>query len=414
MANYKNEFPFFESNPGIAYLDNANTTQIHKSVLDAINAFYTHFNYNIGRAGYRGARQMAQIKEWAQLGAAKFLNAKKEQIIFTSGATEGLNLVASSFVYWGEKQNKKFKVLTTKLEHASLFLPWLDSKKAEFSFLKLNNDYTFNLDFFKEELEKNLPDVVLLSSMTNTTGEVRPLEEIGKLCKQYGVVFIVDHAQGAAHVQIDVEKMNIDFLAFSLHKMYGPKGLGVLFAKNPFFLKPSRVGGGMNKWFTETNMEYQDSLDRFYAGTENLEALCGAVEIFNFFEENWGGIKSIELYFGTFMYKLLQKIPNIEIYSVPNSTIFLFNIKDIEALDVMNYLDRENICIRAGNHCSKLTKELFGLSTCRVSLGVYNDENDLAALYHALKKLTEEEICQKSVQEEQNAELKNVEQMNAH
>lgn len=403
MNDFKKLFPFFLRHEDIAYLDSANTSQILSKSLASINAFYKDYNFNIGRGSYSGSRYTEQLKEWAEIKAANFIEAEPYQIIFTTGATEGLNMIARSFRYFCKKSNKKIKLLTTKLEHASCIMPWIAFPKdlIEINYLKLNDDYTFNIEAFEKEMENNTPDIVLLSSMTNTTGEKRPLKEIGLLCEKYNTAFIVDHAQGAAHYQINVKECRIDFLCFSLHKMYGPKGLGVLYAKNPMFIKPYKLGGGMNKTFDENSFSLQDNNTRFYAGTENLEAIVGAIPVFDFFEENWDNIELLEQYYGTFLYKLLSKIPGIAIYSVPNSTILLFNMKNFEALDVMSYLDKKDIYIRAGNHCSKLTKDLFGLSTCRISLGIYNDTEDISAAYRVLNDMVRENL-EKTVQENVN------------
>lgn len=394
LSNFRKDFPFFLKNEDITYLDSANTSQIHKNSLLAINNYYQNYNYNISRGGYTGAQIIQKVKEQCQNEVGLFLNAKPEQIIFTSGATEGLNLIAKSFKYWYSKEKRKLKILTTKLEHASCIMPWLnlDNDNTELCFLKLNDNFTFSIDNLKKEISNNKPDIVLISSMTNTTGEIRPLKEIGQICNENNIVFIVDHAQGAAHVKIDVQEMKIDFLAFSLHKMYGPKGLGILFAKNPYFLIPFKLGGGMNKWFNENSYEVQDTLDRFYAGTENLSAICSSLETFKFFNNNWHNIKETDIYIGTYTYRLLSRLKNIQIYSIPNSTILLFNIKDNEALDIMEYLNSKKIYIRAGNHCSKLTKDLFGLSTCRISLGIYNNEEDVNNIYLALKDIEQKEL----------------------
>ncbi len=389
MKDMREFFPFFEYNKDITYLDNANTTQILGSCLSSYIKYHYYFNYNIGRASYTGARQSQQIKDWALDAAGKFLGTNAGNIIFTTGATEGLNIIAYSLCNIFKQVNKnKIVLLTTELEHASAILPWMAFGKniVEIKYIKLTEDYCLTIDNLKAAIQEYNPQILLLSSMTNTIGEIRPLEEIGKLAKLNNMIFIVDHAQGAAHVPVDVNKNNIDFLACSLHKMYGPKGLGILYAKHPEVLKPMRLGGGMNKWFEKDGtFAIQDGNERFAAGTENVPVYCAAIEAIDFVMNNWQQIQLYDIYLGTYAHRLLSRIPNIEIYSKEKSPIVLFNIKDKEALDVMEQLDNDGIYIRAGNHCSKLTKDLFGLSTCRVSLGIYNTEEDLMRLYKALK-----------------------------
>lgn len=388
MKDMRELFPFFEHNKNITYLDNANTTQILGSCLSSYIKYYYNFNYNIGRASYTGARMAQQIKDWALASAGKFLGTEASNIIFTSGATEGLNLVAYSICNTLKQEHKRATLLTTELEHASAILPWMAFGKnvIDIQFIKMTDDYCLTVDNLKAAISKYKPDILLLASMTNTTSEVRPLKEIGKVAKEHDIIFVVDHAQGAAHVPISVDEYNIDYLSCSLHKMYGPKGLGILYARHPETLRPMRLGGGMNQWFEKDGtFEIQEGNERFAAGTEDVPVYCAAMEAIDFVMSNWEQIKIHDVYLGTFAYGLLSRVPGVEIYSKKGSPIVLFNVKDKEALDVMEQLDNDNIYIRAGNHCSKLTKDLFGLSTCRVSLGIYNTEEDLMRLYKALK-----------------------------
>ena len=194
--------------------------------------------------------------------------------------------------------------------------------------------------------------------------------------------------------------------------MYGPKGIGILYAKIPNFIRPMKVGGGMNKYFTpEGEFEFLDSNDKMYAGTENVPGAFAGTDAALTLGQSWDIIQMQDLYLGLFAHRLLSKLPKIKIYSNPQSPILLFNIDGFEALDVMDYLDKKNIFIRAGNHCSKLTKDLFGLSTCRVSLGIYNSEEDLMKLYKALKEMESEVLCLENVQDQKTVKSENVEQI---
>lgn len=414
MNDMRDYFPFFEYNKDITYLDSANTSQILGACLSSYIKYHYYSNYNIGRASYTGARHSQQLKDWALQSAADFFGTKKDNIIFTSGATEGLNIIAKSFVSMFKKMKLKPAILTTELEHASAILPWMALfKDIDIKYIKLTEDYRLTVDNLKAAIDEYNPDILILSSMTNTTGEIRPLKEIGEITKEHKITFIVDHAQGATHVPVDVQECNIDFLTCSMHKMYGPKGVGILYAKRPEFLRPIKFGGGMNKWFNKNNeFELLDNNDRFYAGTENAPSEFCAMEAIAFVKNNWEQIRVHDIYLGTYLYKLLLRLPKIKIYSVPNSSICLFNIDGFEALDVMNYLDKKNIYIRAGNHCSKLTGDLFGLATCRVSLGIYNTEEDLIRLYKALKEMIGDELCLENVQDQNPVKLENVEQTN--
>ena len=412
--DFQKLFPYFEQNKKFTYLDSANTSQILGSCLSSMIKVYSNYNYNIGRASYSGARWTQQLKDWSLKVYADFIGTKPDNIILTTGATEGLNLIAYSYCSMLHKIKKKAVLLTTKLEHASAIMPWMVFGKniVDIKYIDLKEDYTLSIENFNKAVEEYNPDIVLLSSMTNTTGEIRPIKEIGAITKEKHITFIVDHAQGAAHVPINVTECNIDFLVFSLHKMYGPKGIGVLYAKIPNFIRPMKVGGGMNKYFIpEGEFEFLDSNDKMYAGTENVPSAFAGTDAALTLSQSWDIIQMQDLYLGLFAHRLLSKLPKIKIYSNPQSPILLFNIDGFEALDVMNYLDKKNIFIRAGNHCSKLTKDLFGLSTCRVSLGIYNSEEDLMKLYKALKEMESEVLCLENVQDQKTVESENVEQI---
>lgn len=392
-------FPFFENNEGVIYLDNANTTQILGSCLSSYIEYYNKMNYNIGRTSYKGAREALAAKEAASKEAASFLNAKhSENIIWTTGATEGLNLVAFSLCSLMRKhKTKKATILTSRLEHASTLMPWMVYGKGlvnieyieeVYDSYKVFDNHDIDINDIKKGIERYNPDIILLSSMTNTTGAIRPLKEIGQLVKEKGLIFIVDHAQGVAHMPIDVQECNIDFLAFSLHKMYGPKGVGVLYAKKPNVVRPMRFGGGMNKFYTDDGeYEFQEGEEKMHAGTENVPEIYASIEAFKYMKANYDKIKEYETYLGMTAYKLISRLPYVEIYSNPESPILLFKIDDgrTEALDIMNDLDKHDIYIRGGNHCVKLTSMLFGLSTCRISIGIYNTVEDLYKLYITLR-----------------------------
>ena len=390
LIDFRGMFPFFEKTEDITYLDNANTSQILGSSLSCLIKTYWHANYNIGRGSYKGTRIATALKKTASEVYADFIGTKPENIIYTTGATEGLNIIAYSYCAWLRRCKKRAVLLTTKLEHASAIMPWMAFGKniIDIKYIKLTENYELTLENLKKAIDEYNPSILLLASMTNTTGEKRPLKEIGQIAKKEGIAFVVDHAQGAAHFPINVEECNIDFMAFSLHKMYGPKGVGVLYAHKTAFLKPMKLGGGMNKYFLPNGeFEIMEGNEKFYAGTENIPSVFAGTESAIFLQENWKNIKKQDLYLGLFAHKLLSKLPKIKIYSNPQSPILLFNMDGFEALDVMEFLDKKNIYIRSGNHCAKLTGDLFGLSTCRVSLGIYNTEEDIIKLYNALKEM---------------------------
>lgn len=395
MNDYRALFPYFGNNPFTTYLDSANTSQILGETLEALNAFYLFHNYNAGRAGYAGARFVDELKAQATKKAAEFIGATEEQVVFTTGATESLNMIAYSLCDWLETYDLYYTLITTELEHASALLPWMMSPRITIEYAKLNNDYTLDMEALRTQVKNNpLPCIVLVASMTNTTGEIRPLKEIGELCAETGSIFVVDHAQGAAHFPVNVEDCHIDFMGFSLHKMYGPKGVGVLFAKHLPIIETFKYGGGMNESYNKAG-KIIPSKDRLYAGTIDMPGIYASIHSFDFLMDNWAKVQKIEKYLSIYAFKLLSRIDGINILSKPESPILLFKIENIEALDIMYELSERDICIRAGNHCSKLTP--FGLSTCRVSLGAYNTPQEIENLYHALLGVTRCESEQKKL-----------------
>ncbi len=409
----KKFFPFYEKEHGINYLDNANTTQILGSSLEMMDTIYKRCNFNLGRTSYQGAKVAQQVRDESAAIIADFIGATPDNIIFTSGATEGLNYIADSFCNYYASEGRKGVLLTTELEHASAILPWIMFGKNifEIKYIKLEEDYNLTEDNIKAAFIEHQPNVLLLSSMTNTTGEKRDLKLIGSIAKHFGVPFIVDHAQGAAHMSIDVREQNIDFLAFSGHKMYGPKGIGVLYARNLDTLKMQRFGGGMNKTYglSEQGTFFlpQDGVERFQAGSENFPAICGLSTATEFIKDNIKDITNHEIFLSKLCLTLLERIKGVRIHSTKewDTSIVLFTIDDYEASDIMDFLDKREIYIRAGNHCSKLTGNLFGLSTCRISVGAYNTEDEIIALYKALVEMLGGE--KKCLKEEYVQELKN-------
>lgn len=394
-GNFRKLFPYFENNNEITYLDNANTSQILGASLSDYVSYHYDNNYNLGRGQYKGAETAQSLFDWAKVAASSFIGGKPEGVIFTSGATSGLNLVAQSVCqdFYKSDKTKKRVILTTELEHSSALLPWMafGRNMIEFRFIKLTDDYELTMENLKTALDEHRPDVLLLSSMTNTTGETRKLKEISEEIKNRELIFIVDHAQGAAHVEVNMEKLNIDYLVFSLHKMYGPKGVGVLYAKDPKTLSPMTFGGGMNKYFTkEGKFALEDDEKLLYAGTQNLSSIYASISVFEFFIQNWEEIQKRKQYLASYAHKLFEKIPNIKVYSKSFSPIVLFNLKNYDAVEISEALDKKNIYIRVGNHCAKLTKDLFGLSTCRMSLGIYNTEEEIIKTYRALKEIANE------------------------
>lgn len=387
----REDFPMLKNN--IIYFDNSATTFKPKEVLEAITNYYTLYTANAHRGDYKTSLKVDTLYEDTREKIKDFLNAKSSrEIVFTSGATASLNTVAFCFAKHYLKAGDE--VLISKTEHASNVLPWIElSKKIgiKVKYIPLDENLKLQTKTLKESITEKTK-LVSLAHITNTIGDIRDLKEIGKILKEKNIYFVVDAAQSAGHLKIDVQDMNIDFLAFSGHKMLGPTGIGVLYGKEELLIKTTAMnyGGGMNNFFESTGeVEYKEIPTKFEAGTQNIEGVLGLREAIKYL--NKIGLDKIEEHdkkLRKYAIEELSKIENIQILN-KNSEAgnILFNIKGIFPQDTAVYLDHYNICTRAGNHCAKLLKDELGIkNTCRISFYLYNTFEEIDKLTQALKK----------------------------
>lgn len=386
----REDFPILKS--GIIYFDNGATTLKPKCVVDEMVNYYTKYTSNIHRGDYDNAMKTNDLYDKVRGIVKDFINAKDEiEIVYTSGATESLNLVA--FGFFKKYLKKGDEVLINKSEHASNVLPWQVLEKEigiKVEYVPLDDNYELTI----ENLEKKVTDktkVISLAHISNVIGDIRDIEKIGKFCKEKNIYFVVDASQSIAHYKIDVQKSNVDFLAFSAHKMMGPTGVGVLYGKNELLEKtdPLKYGGGMNQSFESTG-EYilKTSPIKFEAGTPPIAEVIGMGEAIKYIKSI--GIEKIhnyELELKKYMVEELSKIPNIVLYNQNSkSGILAFNVKGVFSQDTSVYLNHYNIAIRAGNHCAKVLKDELDIkNTCRVSLCFYNTKEEVDVLINALK-----------------------------
>lgn len=376
----------------LIYFDNNATSFKPKQVLKAIEDYYNKYTANAHRGDYKNSLKVDMIYEDTRNLIKNYINARqKEEIIFTSGATDSLNMIASFFK---EILKSGDEVLITKTEHASNVLPWLKLEKEigiKVKYIPLDKDLKLSV----ENLEDAITDrtkLVSIAHVTNTIGDVRDIKRIGKLLDSKNIYFVVDAAQSAGHRKIDVVESNIDFLAFSGHKMLGPTGIGVLYGKLEILkeLSPVRVGGGMNSVFESSGyVEYKNPPARFEAGTPNIEGVIGlnaAIKYIN--EVGLDKIEKHDIELKNYLLSELGKIDNINIINKnAESGNILFNIEGVFAQDTAIYLDHYNICVRAGNHCAKLLKDELGIkNTCRISFYLYNTKDEIDKLIEVLKE----------------------------
>lgn len=391
----KEDFPILLNNKNLVYLDSSATSLKPKQVIDEINNYYNFYTANLHRGDYDNAITVNKKVEETRVLVKGFLNAKEEnEIIFTSGTTESLNMIVFSFMKYNLKENDE--VLLTKTEHASNVLPWLVLEREigiKVKYIPLKENLTIDYEKLEEIINDNTK-VISIAHITNTVGDVREINKIRDIINNKNIYFVVDGAQSAGHIKVDVEESNIDFYAFSGHKMYADTGVGVLYAKKDLLekMRPFKYGGGMNDTYTIEEYSLKQVPYKFDAGTVNISGILSLRAAIIYI--NSIGIENITNYISNlsnFLYENLKNIKNIKIYNDNFHTgIMIFNIDKVFSQDLSVFLNKYNICVRSGNHCSKLLKDFILTSnTCRVSLNIYNTKEDILKLVEVLNKQEE-------------------------
>ncbi len=394
------DFPMLKKD--IIYLDNGATTLKPQCVIDKMRDYYENYSANAHRGDYDISYKVDQEYENARELVRKFINAKyKEEIIFTSGATQSLNMIA--FGFFGKFLEAGDEVLITQSEHASNVIPWFILEKKlgiVVRYIPLDDHHYVTMENVRDAITPRTK-VISLACITNVLGDERPIKEICDLAHQNNIFVVMDAAQSVPHRKTDVEELDVDFLAFSGHKMCGPTGVGVLYGKKELLeeMDPQNYGGGMNESFDNADEIYLKELPtRLEAGTPNIAGVIGLGEAIQYLESI--GMESIFEYeknLRKYAIDKLIEIPYIDILNLESdSGIISFNVDGVFSQDVAYYLNKYNLCVRAGNHCAKNLKKEVGVSnSLRVSLYFYNTESDIDALVELLKnkeKIMEEMI----------------------
>jgi len=387
----RKDFPIYQNNKDMVYLDNAATVLKPKKVLDKMNEYYTHFGVNIHRGVYKLSYLATKAYEEGRQKVADFINASFEEIVYFKNASEALNFVALS---WGETNIKEGdEIITSELEHHSSVLPWQQlalRKKAVLRYLKLDSKGRITIDALKSVLNEKTK-VIALTLVSNVFGYITPIEELIKEARKYNSLVVVDAAQGIAHLPIDVKKMDCDFLAFSAHKALGPTGLGVLYGKKDIFkkLKPLFYGGDMIDNVELYDSSYREMPYRFEVGTPAIAEIIGLGYALDYLKDiGLDNIKKHEQELTKYALEKMKVLKHLTIYnSNPDLGIIAFNLDGVHPHDVATILDSDNVYVRAGHHCAQLiAKKLEILASLRVSFFIYNDKEDIDKLIEALKK----------------------------
>lgn len=386
----REDFPAIDEN--LIYFDNSATSLKPKCVIDKMVEYYSKYTSNIHRGDYNNAIRTNKEYDETRDVVKDFIHAKNsDEIVFTSGTTDSMNTIV--FGYFKNILKKDDEVLITKSEHASNVLPWFVLEKmgkCTVKYIPLNENHEVTLDNVKSSITKNTK-VISIAHVSNVIGDVRDIEGIGAIAKENNLYFVVDAAQSVSHINIDVVKSNVSFLAFSGHKMCGPTGVGVLYGKGEYLkdLVPLKYGGGMNESFESDKCyvlkSYPTNLE---AGTPPIAEVIGLKEAINYITSiGVDNIHKHELELKKYLISKIENMDNIIIYNKNSeSGIVTFNIKDVFAQDTSIYLNTYGIAIRAGNHCAKILKDEIDIkNTCRISFYIYNTFEEVDKLVEALK-----------------------------
>ena len=377
----------------LIYFDNGATTQKPKQVIDAIVDYYSNFNSNIHRGVHRLSQEATALFEESRKSIQHFINAKHaHEIIFTKGTTDSICLVANSFSRAFLKEGDE--IIVSEMEHHSNFLPWQNLRDEKGIVLKvIPLTATSELDLEKAKtLFTNKTKLLAVTHVSNTLGTINTVKELINMARAVDAKILLDGAQSAPHIKIDVQELDADFFVFSMHKVYGPTGVGVLYGKEELLnqMPPYQYGGGIIKSVSIEKTELADLPNKFEAGTPNIEGVVATKTAIDFVNEI--GMDVISAHEHQLLLKatnLLNEMPEIEIYgnSENKAGVISFNIKGVHPFDTGTLLDQMGIAVRTGHHCTQPLMHCLGIpGTVRASFGIYNTEEEVDKFIEGVRK----------------------------
>lgn len=398
VKEIRKQFPILHqqvNNKPLVYLDNAATSQKPLSVIEAIDDYYRRYNSNVHRGVHTLGTMATDAYEGAREKVKKFINARStEEIIFVRGTTTALNTVAASYGLANVSEGDE--IVITPMEHHSNIIPWQQvakAKKAVLKYIPLQKDGTIDL----KDVEATVTDktkIVAVMHVSNVLGTINPVKEIAKIAHKYGAVMVVDGAQSAPYMKIDVQDLDCDFYAFSGHKMTGPTGIGVLYGKKELLekMEPVEFGGEMIDFVDLYESTWKELPWKFEGGTPIIAGAIGLGAAIDFLESI--GMENIEAHekaLAQYALERLQEVDGITVYGPKERAgVVTFNLSDIHPHDVATVLDAEGIAVRAGHHCAQpLMKWLNVTATARASFYLYNTKEEVDTLVKALIKTKE-------------------------
>ena len=375
----------------LIYLDNAATTFKPKCVIDAVTSYYTTFNANCHRGDYDLSHDVDVAYEEVRSKVGKFINCLDKEVVFTSGASASLNIVANGVGQWLKQGDE---ILLNEAEHASNILPWFMVAQATGAIIKyipLNKEGRLTVENLKNTITEKTK-VVSLAHVTNVLAYTIDIKEICKVAHEYGALVVVDGAQSIAHMKVDVKDLDCDFYCFSAHKMLGPTGVGVLYGKYDLLdkMNPLMMGGGMNsRFYSCGSYSLLHAPRKFEAGTPNIEGVIGFGAAIDYLSKI--GMENIHEYehnLKQYAISKLKEIPNIVIYNETNeSGVITFNNKNVFAQDLATHFNSYGIAVRAGQHCAKILMNFLGtVATVRASISFYNTKEEIDKFIEVCKK----------------------------
>ena len=397
LTKIRDDFPILKSrinNHQLVYFDNAATTQKPQSVIDGISNYYKSYNANIHRGIHSLAEKATEEFEETRSLVKEFINASSEnEIIFTRGTTEGINLISSSLskFYFNEGD----EIIISEMEHHSNIVPWqmiADENKLNLKVINVSENGEIDMDHFKSLISEKTK-LVSIVYISNTLGTINPVKKIIEKCKENNILSVVDGAQSSAHKKIDVTDLNCDFYVFSAHKMYGPTGVGVVYGKEEILEKmPPYMGGGeMIKDVSFSNTSYNNLPYKFEAGTPNIGDVIGFKEAINYIKNI--GIDNIETYeisLKEYTEDAIKKIDGIKVVGTAKDKvgIFSFTTEKVHYYDLGLLLDAKGIALRTGHHCTQPLMDKYSLDgTARLSLAIYNSTEEVDYFVESLSNL---------------------------
>jgi cysteine desulfurase / selenocysteine lyase len=393
----RKDFPILKrqiNNNTLIYFDNGATTQKPQSVIDSIASYYSNTNSNIHRGVHTLSRESTEAFENSRKTIASFFNVKNEQqIIFTSGTTDSLNIIANGLAKSNLKEGDE--IILSAYEHHSNILPWqlwAEQNNGKLKVIPLNENHTLNIDVL-ESLISPQTKIISVAHISNTLGLITDIQKIISIAKKHKIIVVIDGAQSAPHMPIDLTKLDIDFFVCSAHKMYGPTGTGILYMSEKWLnnLPVTKPGGGTIKTVSFEKTEYAEGALRFEPGTPNIEGVIGFAAALNYItSKNISTIYKYESDLMNYAQQKLAEMNEVILYGKNNekAAVISFNIKNAHPFDVGTLLDKYGIAVRTGHHCTQPLMQLLGVpGTIRISFAMYNTKSEIDFFIEKLKKV---------------------------